>query len=406
MVKAPTPNRIRTLKELRADLPFTKEVGYFQTGTYGPTPDSVVQVVADTMRFEANHGPATATSRDALRAAEESARGALAKLLNVKPQELAITTNTSQAMQRVMRAISWKPGDELIVSSLEHVSTTGVCWELERRHNVKVTTITADSGDATFLEGLKSALSPRTRLVCVSEITSPDGRRLPIAETCAISHERGVSVVVDGAQAVGQIPVDLRAQGCDFYVGSGHKWLLGPMGTGFIFVASDHVKDFHPDYIPDRHPWAIPGSPTPEPTARGRGEIGTYNHALVIGLGAAIDIATAIGLPNIEDHSFRLSRRLRQALERVPEVRVITPLEPGKSAGITSFMIRGYTRPDVERLSQSLWDRQRVVVKAQWLTAPPRTELVAARVSVAGFNTEGEVDRLVAGIEEHLRKPV
>jgi len=403
VASTPSAIGIRTLEQLRADLPFTKDVGYFQTGTYGPTTNSVIQVVADAMRFEAAHGSATSTSRDAMRTAEEAARGALAKLLNVKLQELAITTNTSRAMQLAIRSINWTAGDELIVSSAEHVSTTGLCWELERRRGVKVSIVTVDGGNAAFLEGLKSAISPRTRMVCVSEIASHDGRRLPIAATCEISHERGVPVMVDGAQAVGQFPVDVRAQGCDFYVGSGHKWLLGPMGTGFIFVASDHLEDFRPDYIPDRHPWAIPGSPAPEPTARARSEIGTYNHALVIGLGAAIDIALAIGLQTIENHSLRLSYRLRQALLQLPEIRILTPLEPGRSAGITSFMIRGYTRADLERLTEKLWKQERIVVKAQWLTAPPRTELVAARVSVAGFNTEDEIDRLVAGLGKHMR---
>lgn len=158
MASTPSAIGIRTLEQLRADLPFTKDVGYFQTGTYGPTTNSVIQVVADAMRFEAAHGSATSTSRDAMRTAEEAARGALAKLLNVKLQELAITTNTSRAMQLAIRSINWTAGDELIVSSAEHVSTTGLCWELERRRGVKVSIVTVDGGNAAFLEGLKSAI--------------------------------------------------------------------------------------------------------------------------------------------------------------------------------------------------------------------------------------------------------
>lgn len=394
--------RISTLADLRRDLPFTKEVGYFQTGTYGPTPDSVVQVVASAMRFEANHGPATSTSREAMREPEERARRALAALLNVKHRELALTTNTSQAMQRVMRALEWRPGDEFIVSSLEHVSTTGISWELERKHQVKVITLTADQGDAVFLEGVKSALSPRTRLICLSEIASADGRRLPVAETCALAHEKNVSVVVDGAQAVGQVPVDIRALGCDYYVGSGHKWLLGPMGTGFVYASEDHLGAFNPDYVPERHPWTVPGTPAQEPSARSRAEIGTYNHALVIGLGASVDIMASIGLSAIEARAAQLSKRFRDGLLEIPGVKILTPLEPGTSAGITSFMIQGYDRARMEYLSTNLWDKQRVVVKAQWLTAPPRAELVAVRVSIAGFNSEDEVDRLVEGLREEI----
>lgn len=393
------PQPLTSLRELREDLPATKEGAYFQTGTYGPTPNTVLKVVSQAMAFEAQHGPATSASRVEMGRLEEAARNKLARLLNVEPDEVAIMTNTSQAMQRVIRGVEWKPGDEFIVSSLEHVSTTGICWELERRHQVVIKTIPADRGDAAFLEALKFSLTAKTKLVCLSEIASTDGRKLPVADTAALAHEHGVPVVVDGAQSVGQYPVDVQALGCDFFVGSGHKWLLGPMGTGFLIVALEQLQTFKPDYIPDHHPWTLSGTSSAPVTAKWRAEIGTYNHAMVIGLGFAVDNALGIGLDTIQAHAVGLSANLRGALREMRNIKVLTPPEAGNSAGITSFMVNGYTRVDMDRLSTQLWEQHRILVKAQWLSAPPIPDQVAMRVSIAGFNTEEEVDRLITGVQ-------
>ena len=104
----------------------TEEVGYFQTGTYGPASDSVLQAVRETMEKEARHGPATPAGRQAHVEREASARRGLARMLNVREEELSIDTNTSRAMQQIVRGLNWQPGDEFIMTSLEHVSTYGL----------------------------------------------------------------------------------------------------------------------------------------------------------------------------------------------------------------------------------------------------------------------------------------
>jgi selenocysteine lyase/cysteine desulfurase len=386
-----------TLKQLREDLPITRGVAYFQTGSHGPTPDSVLQTVADAMASEARSGHSDPAVRNELAAQEQAARSDLAALLNVAPEELAITTNTSWAMQQVMRSIRWQEGDEFIISSLEHVSTFGVCQELRDHHGVRPIVIEADRGDAVLLEALKSSINDRTKMVCLSEIASPDGRKLPIADACEMAHEGGVPVVVDGAQSVGQYPVDIAALGCDFYVGSGHKWLLGPMGTGFVWISPQEIESFRPNFIPDYHPWSFPDAPK-----QPRVEIGTANHALVIGLGRAVNIFSEIGLSTVDDHVRGLSRTLREELAKLDRVNVLTPTEPGHSAGITSLMVDGFVDADMQQLVGTLYDKHGVLVKFQWMTAPPDRAKVAMRISIAGFNSAEEVARLISGIKEEL----
>ena len=381
----------------------TGEVAYFQTGTYGPASDSVLQAVREAMEGEARHGPATTAGRLAHREREAAARSGLARLLNVKEEELSIDTNTSRAMQQIVRGLDWQPGDEFLMTSLEHVSTYGLSYSLTQEHGVTVKVLEAEllSDDALLAE-LAAALNERTRLICLSHIASPDGRLLPIKEAAAIAHDAGVPVLLDLAQSAGQMPVDLAALDCDFAVGSGHKWLLGPMGTGYIFVSERQMSGFRPNLIPDRSPWTLADDPTPAPTARSRTEIGTYNHALVVGLGRAVEIMQSIGLDTIQARIADLSRRLRRGVAQIDRARIITPLEPQKSAGITSVMFDGYTKPDMDGLVARLQERHQALVKAQWLTAPPDPVKVAMRISVAAFNDESEIDRLLEGMDEDL----
>jgi cysteine desulfurase/selenocysteine lyase len=131
-------------------------------------------------------------------------------------------------MRQVSQAMHWSEGDEFLSTNLEHVSIVSMGWALEKDNGVTFTTVEADQGDAEFLETLKSSLSERTKLLCISHVASPDGRILPVAEAAELAHERGIPIVVDTAQSLGQFPVDVPALNCDYMVGSGHKWPSGP----------------------------------------------------------------------------------------------------------------------------------------------------------------------------------
>ena len=201
-----------TVEQLRQDLPMTGEVAYFQTGTYGPASDSVLQAVREAMEGEARHGPATTAGRLAHRDKEAAARSGLARMLNVKEEELSVDANTSRAMQQIVRGLDWQAGDEFVMTSLEHVSTYGLSHSLTQEHGVTVKVLEAELlTDEELLAELAAALNERTRLICLSHIASPDGRLLPIKEAAAIAHDAGVPVVLDLAQSVGQMPVDLAA---------------------------------------------------------------------------------------------------------------------------------------------------------------------------------------------------
>ena len=380
-----------SFRKLRDDLPLTRRLAYFQTGSYGPTPDSVLKMVAETMAFQSRHGSASPRVTGVLLDQEQRVRCRLAQFLGVRPEHLAWTSNTSQAMQRVLRSVDWRPGDEILVSSAEHVSTQDACRALERHQGVAVRTFPGEEGDDALLSGLEAALTGRARLVCLSQVSTLDGRRLPAREAASLARSQGVPLMLDGAQAVGQFPVQIPALDCDYYIASGHKWLLGPLGVGFLWVSPNRLDPFRPDFIPDASTWLKPGDPTPPVTAALRSELGTHNYALRIGLGRALEIMEALGPGRIERYVQELVQLLFHELEARPGIRIVTPTEPGLASGLVALEFHDREATGLRRLVDDLLE-QGIVVKYQ-------PERPALRVSVAAFNTQEEVHRLVVALD-------
>lgn len=390
-----------TLESLRDELPITKEVAYFQVGSHGPPTDSVLATVAEEMARQAHaFGVPSVTAEQAEK--EKNARDRVARFIGAKPEEVALTPNTTQAMRQVSQAMHWSEGDEFLSTNLEHVSTVSMGWALEKDNGVTFTTVEADQGDAEFLETLKSSLSDRTKLLCISHVASPDGRILPVSEAAELAHERGIPVVVDTAQSLGQFPVDVPALNCDYMVGSGHKWLMGPQGVGILWVASDHLPSFKPNSVPEREPWSMPDALIVPPTAAHLAEKGSSNTGMVIGMGRAIEIIEEIGTDTIAAHIARLSAILREAVLAMDGVNILTPLEPGRSAGITTLTFDGYSPDDLRGLVEWIYSEHDAMVKFQWLTAPMQLDKIGMRISVSAINNADEVHGLVKAITDGM----
>ena len=392
-----------SLADLRYQLPVTKKVAYFQTGTYGPTLASVLKVIRESMQYEATNGPARPETKNVMADQEESARIYLAKLLSVEPDELGIGTNTTRSMQQVIRSIDWRSKDKFVTTSLEHVSTADASKALMEECSVNVEIVNGDHHDADLLEALDGALTDNTKLMLISHVASPNGRILPVREAASLAHQKDIPVLLDAAQSIGQFPIEVPSLGCDYVIGSGPKWLLGPTGSGYIWVTPDQVGDFKPNFTPEIGSWSKSDQTPPLPNIKTRTELGTYNHALVIGLGQAAKTILQVGTDVIRDHVAELSRTLREEMANTNGINVLTPTEPGKSAGVTTLSFDGYTEKDLQDLIGWLDIERNILVKFQWLTAPLQLELIGMRISVAGFNTPEEIHHLVDSIKEGIR---
>ncbi|MEZ4730398.1 MAG: aminotransferase class V-fold PLP-dependent enzyme [Caldilineaceae bacterium] len=186
--------------------------------------------------------------------------------------------------------------------------------------------------------------------------------------------------LIDGAQAVGQFPVDLAQVAADSYIGSGHKWLLGPSGIGYIHAHRERLATFNPHWLPDasRH----------NATAAALGETGTTNLAQRAGLQVAVEQMLAMGLETVETHCAQLAQQLRTGLQVLSGVTLLGPTDPAQTTGLVGFTVQGWRAEECKTLVERLYQEQRILIKYQ----PEQTGL---RVSLAAFNTAAEVDRLL-----------
>ncbi|MGP1613864.1 MAG: cysteine desulfurase [Pollutimonas bauzanensis] len=331
----------------------------------------------------------------------EQGREQVRQLLNAaRHEEIVFTRGTTEAINLV--ACSWgqsalKQGDEIVLTGMEHHSNI-VPWQLlcERSGAVLRVVPVTDSGELD-LDEYRALLGPRTRLVCVAHISNALGTINPIAEIVRLAHEAGAKVLVDGAQAVAHQAVDVQALGCDFYVFSGHK-LYGPTGIGALYARYDVLNGMPPwqgggDMI---HTVSFERSTYADVPQRF--EAGTPNIAGVIGLDAAIRYVREVGLEAIAAHEQSLLAMATAELQALPGVRLIGTA--AHKAGILSFVVDGIHPHDLG----TILDMEGVAIRAGHHCAMPLMTRFGipgtARASLALYNTQEDVDALMAGLRK------
>ena len=312
--------------------------------------------------------------------------------------EIVFTRGTTEGINLVASSFGEafvKPGDEIVVTEMEHHSNL-VPWQLmAERRGAHVRAIPVTERGELALSALGTVLSDRTRLLAVTQLSNVLGTVNPIAEIVEYAHERDVAVLVDGAQAAPRMPVDVQALGCDFYVCSGHK-MYGPMGTGLLYGREEWLDRMPPyqgggDMIETVGIERSTYAPLPA-----KFEAGTPNVAGVVGLGAALGWVESVGREAIGAHEDAL---LAYTVEQMAAVEGLTVVgAPAVRAGVVSFVMDGVHPHDIG----TILDAQGIAVRGGHHCAQPlmvRLGLVAtARASFAVYNTPDDVDALMAGL--------
>jgi selenocysteine lyase/cysteine desulfurase len=317
--------------------------------------------------------------------AAERVRKRAADFLGCDQDELLITHGTTDAMNTVAQAMRWTAGERVLTTDREHGGGS-LCWEyVAQRHGVVVdrVAIALDEHDQTaIVSRFAAAITPATRVISVSHVISSTGLRMPIAEICALARERGVLCVVDGAQALGATPVDVKALGCHVYAASGHKWLMGPKGTGLLYVSRDVTEQIQPIQWQDgRRYLAESAGLGPQP--------------LVIGLGAAIERLQDIGMAAIERHGLALRNRAYEQLLQVRKLRVVSP-PPGPSAtAIVACVLPDYI--DSRALRDTLLAKHGIIVKMA-----EKRQFNGFRLSPHILNTELHIDTALRALNAEI----
>lgn len=331
----------------------------------------------------------------------EGARQKIRRFLNAREtREIVFVRGTTEAINLVAASFGrWriKAGDEIILTEMEHHSNI-VPWQLLAQQTgalLRVAPIT-DEGEM-IMEEFERLLGPRTRLVTVAHLSNALGTLNPVRRIIELAHARNVPVLLDGAQAAPHIKVDVQALDCDFYACSGHK-LYGPTGIGVLYGKEKWLDAMPPYQGGGEMIRQVTFSKTTYGDLPYKFEAGTPDIAGAIGLGAAIDYVTAIGLDAIAAHEHDLLEYALEAAAEVPGMRIVGRARD--KASILSFVVDGIHPHDIG----TILDRQGVAIRAGHHCAMPVMDHyclpATARASFAMYNTRQEVDALIAGIHK------
>ena len=386
----------RKVALVRGAIPVTRNHIYFNAGSVGPLADLTVEVLNHENTLELEAGRASLESRESKLEAKTSLRRALARLVKGTEGEIALTNHTTAGMNIVAHGLDWRPGDEVVTTNLEHPGGLIPLYVLRQRHGVvvKVVEIEAVHGPAEIVARLEAAITPRTRLLAYSHVAWNLGLRLPLEEIVALGRRHGALSLVDGAQSVGAIPLDLPATGVDFYAMPGQKWLCGPEGVGGLYIRKDRLSLVQPTFVgyasltDGSHDWT--GYFMPAPGAQ-RYEVATvYNPGIKAMVANLNWLEEKVGWSWIYERTAQLADHLRAQLSNLPGVRLITPR--GNHAGLTSFTLTGHDPAQVLRR-----------LAAEGIILRTIKEPSCLRVSTGFYNTEAEIERLVAVLQTILK---
>lgn len=385
-----------------------REIYLDNAATSWPKPPGVLEAME---RFQSRCG--ASAGRGAYPRAEEAgrviaeARAILARLLGAPaPERLVFTLHCTDSIHLVLHGIEWRPGDAAVVSATEHNAVMRPLHALRERWNVTVERLPATPCGRVELEALEATLKrlgPRARIVCLQHASNVLGGIQPVEEAARICRAAGVPILVDAAQTAGAVPIDVAAAHIDVLAAPGHKALLGPLGTGVLYVrpgldpltvreggtGSRSEEEVQPTDWPDRM------------------EAGSHNAIGIAGLGAAAKWLERRGVAAVGAHKAAMTARLLEGIADVRGLRVLGPGPGAARAGLVSVALEGVQSAD---LAERLYETAGVCVRPGLHCAPAAHRLAgtypdgAVRLSVGWRTTEGEIDAAVKALRAAARR--
>jgi len=315
-----------------------------------------------------------------------SIRTKVAKLLNGEVGEIAMTDNVTNGMSYIANGITLQAGDEILTTDQEHGGGQS-SWKLkEKREGAVFKTVAIGkpiNSSSQVYDTIVKALTPKTKVLMLSHMISGTGAILPVKELCAEAKKRGIFTVLDGAQTIGHIKVDLKDIDCDAYVGCFHKWMGAPCGTGFMYMKADKLKDLWITVASYR--WDDHADEGFRFTQRGTG-----NFSILLALEVALDFHFQLGPEKVYQRIKFLGDRLRTGLKQNKKVQLFSPTEDAMCAGITLYNIDGLTGAKIQ---DAYWAKAKMRPRSQG-------DIYGVRHSTHIFNSEAEIDRSIKIVNE------
>lgn len=383
------------IARIRDETPGVRQRLHLNSAGAGLMPDRVLSAITDHLELEARIGGYEAADAESERL--EAVYGQIATLIGALPEEIAMVGNATLAWDHAFYGLELKPGDRILTAEAEYAANYIAFLQRARRDGLIIDVVPSDDSGALDTDALEAMIDERVGLIAMTWIPTNGGLVNPAEKIGEIATRHGIPYLLDACQAVGQMPVDVRALGCDFLSATGRKFLRGPRGTGFLYVRKALIESFEPVMIDmfsaewvDRESYSLRGD------AR-RFETWENPYALRLGLGEAARYACSLGLSAIQKRAWALTDRLREALDRIPKV---TLRDTGREqCAIASFSIDGADPTAVAAALRS--DGINISVSRRSSTrldAEARSLPDLLRASPHYYNTEDEIDRFVAAI--------
>jgi selenocysteine lyase/cysteine desulfurase len=376
---------------VRAQFVMPPDLAVINAANLCPSSTAVLEALTtETERVDRDPSP---QNRARLYPEKESTRRTIAAFLRVTPEETIITRNTSEANNLVSNGIDLKPGDEVVIHADNHPSNSQAWLQKAKRYGFSVVTVEQKNphpGMEYYVDAFAKAITPRTKIVAFTHLSSSVGDLFPAKEICRQARERGVLTLLDGAQSFGLFDVDLSDIQPDFYTGSAHKWPCGARECGVLYINSRAHDRIWPT-IYSAYPGAVGISRTFE-------GFGQRDEATMIAFRQALELQTKIGRPAIEQRARALTDQLMSGLAKLPDVKVWTSPVADRRAAVVSFLPGSL---DVPKLFAALYEKDRIA-----LATRGGGDRGGLRASPHFYNTPAEIDRLLGALQRYLRTGV
>ncbi len=366
------------------DYLFADGLVYLNTGTLGPCRRETIEATKKYWE-ELESFPVKYYGRSGAEALAEKTRITAARFFGCDTSEMLITTSTTNGMNAVAQGLRLKTGDRILSTDQEHGG--GILgWEyIAKYYGAVIDFVTIPPGEndgEAIVKRIKEGIKKETKLISVSHVFSSTGLRVPVAEISALARSKGILCIVDGAQAAGAIRVNVKELGCHAYATSGHKWLMGPKGTGLLYLSKDAQELIRPMQFEESYNTYNDGN-------------GVVNLPGILGLAAAIEYLESVGMDKVEAHNLSLRNRLYERLSPIKKLNIVSP-----AAGpLASPMLAAIIPASIERTSfvKMLLDKHKLGIRPthkQWFNG--------IRFSCHIFNTEKEIDWATSILQAEL----
>ena len=375
-------------RQVRMQFPLKEGQTYFNNGTMGAMPGYVLNQVIDDLHYSAVHGAETDYKGNGPQLlsgyfAYEEIRSKIGQIINADYKQIALTQNATFGMSYIGNGLDLESGDEIINTDQEHGGGFGI-WQLMAKRKgciYKQAKIPIPANDPSkIIDSIFKEITVRTKVIAIPHIISVYGVVMPVKEICTEAKRRGIFTVIDGAQAVGQVKVDVQDIGCDAYYSSLHKWLLAPAGNGILYIHKDSISKI----------WSTIASyqwDNEEDHGYRLMQNGTGNQSLIVGLNAALDFYNTIGENRWLNRIKHLGDYLRSGLQSMPKITIASSIHQDMCAGITTYGVTGLSGPDLQK---KMWDEAKL--------QPRSVGEDLLRHSVHIYNSEEEIDKALSVI--------